>query len=170
MHSVSGNGGPVIDCCVHEFNMALHLFGRPSSVYAMGDTYAAGKAEISGVHDPAIDTAAISIRFEAGHTALVSYCWGLPTGSADTSRTEILGPNGMLRVFPDGVEHHMPGGRVQTVRGLEEEGHPAQVAAFVEAVTAGKTPPVDPREALPALEIAYAALASIDSGTVGRLV
>lgn len=169
MHSKSGNGGPVIDCCVHDFNMVLHLFGKPASVYAMGDVYADGKSEVDSVRDLAVDTAAISIRFEAGHKALVSYCWGLPTGYEDSVRAEILGPNGLLRIFPDSLEHHLPGGRVETVRGLEEEGHPAQIAAFVDAIAGGQTPPVNPGEALPALEVACAALASIESGAAEPL-
>ncbi len=169
MHSRSGNGGPVIDCCVHEFDMALRLFGPAQHVYATGNTLAAGKAELRDIQDLAVDTAAISLQFDKGHTALISYCWGLPAGVHDLSRTEIIGPEGMLRVGDSWVEHHMAGGRVETVTGLNANGHAAQIADFVRALRNHEPLPVAPREALQALRIAHAALESAATGNVQHL-
>ncbi len=169
MHSRSGNGGPVIDCCVHEFDMALRLFGPAQHVYAMGNTLAAGKAELRDIQDLAVDTAAISLQFDKGHTALISYCWGLPAGVHDLSRTDIIGPNGMLRVGDSWVEHHMGGGRVETISGLNANGHAAQIADFVRALRNHEPLPVAPREALQALRIAHAALESAATGNVQHL-
>lgn len=169
MHSRSGNGGPVIDCCVHDFDMAMRLFGPAESVYAVGGIYARDKAELTAITDLATDTANISIRFANNHTALLSYCWGLPTGFRDISRTEILGPNGILRIDSGGLEHHMGAGRIETVAGLDTNGHSAQVAAFVHALRNNKPLPVAPHEAFQALRVAHAALQSIVSAAPQHL-
>ncbi len=166
MHSRSGNGGPVIDCCVHDFDMVLRLFGSLRSVNASGCILAQGKPELSGIQDLAVDTAAVSLRFDRGHTALLSYCWGLPTGFKDISRIEILGPEGMLRIGDGWLEHHMAGGRVETISGLDTRGHAAQIAAFVHAVRNGDALPVAPQEALQALCVAHEALNAIERGTL----
>lgn len=169
MHSKSGNGGPVIDCCVHEFDMVLRLFGAPCSVYAVGDVYAAGKPEVGAIADLAVDTALITLKFSSGHKAMISYCWGLPTGVEDFSHTEIIGPKGMLKVFNTSIEHHHGQGRVETVSGLPENGHDVQIAACVDALSSGKPLPVPPQEALQALRIAHAALASIENSAAIQL-
>lgn len=169
MHSRSGNGGPVIDCCVHDFDMAMHLLGPVESAYAVGEVFAMGKHELSAISDLAIDTANVSLRFANRHSALLSYCWGLPTGFHDITRTEILGPNGMLRIDSGGLEHHMGGGRIETVAGLDTNGHAAQIAAFVHALRNGRPLPVAPHEALQALRVAHAALQSIASGAPQHL-
>ena len=164
MHDKHGNGGPVIDCCVHEFDMLLRLFGSPESVYAVGDVYAVEKTEVSAIGELAVDTVLITLKFKNGHKALVSYCWGLPAGTEDWSHTEIIGPAGLIKVFGSSIEHHLGNGRVETVSGLSENGHDIQIAACVDALRCGAPMPVPPGEALQALRVSYAALESIETG------
>lgn len=169
MHSKSGNGGPVIDCCVHDFDMTMRLFGAPRAVYAVGDTFAQGKPQVHAIQDLALDTAVINLTFAAGHKALIAYSWGLPEGFPGSIRVEIIGPNGIIKVDDTRLEHHLPGGIIETVSGLSADGHTTQIAEFVAAIAAGKQPPVPPAEAIAALKVAHATLDAIESGAPHRI-
>lgn len=165
MHSRSGNGGPIIDCCVHEFDMMQQLFGPAKRVFATGAIYAQGKKELAAISDLAVDTASITLDFEGGHRGLLSYTWGLPTGFAGWGTTELLGPNGAVKVFGNAIECHVGGAPAEKVEELGSDGHAAQIAAYVEALKAGRDVPVNPEEALSALRVAHAALKSIETGS-----
>jgi len=165
MHSQSGNGGPVIDSAVHDFDMLLQLIGPVESVFAMGNVFAEGKSEVASVEDLAIDTAAINLRLTGGHSASVTYGWGMPAGFPEQIRNEILGPEGMLRLFPDRIEHYQGENLIEDVVGIAiDDGHSVQISEFVTAIRSGTTLPIPPTEARAALALAYAALASIESG------
>jgi len=166
MHSRGGNGGPVVDCAVHDFDRALEWFGPAVSVQAVGTIFAEGKPEVATVADLAIDTSNILVQFEAGHMASIQYGWGMPTGFNDYVRNEIVGPLGMLRVFEDRVEHHKGGGLVETRTGFSDDGHARQIAAFVEAIRSESPLPVSPNEARAASVLSHAALDAIDTGNV----
>lgn len=165
MHDKHGNGGPVIDCCVHDFDMTHQLFGKPKQLVATGDIYAQGKPELVEISDLAIDTANILIEFEEGHKAVIAYSWGLPAGTDDWTHTEIIGPKGMIRVFEHSLEHYCGNRRKETISGFSPNGHERQIALCVAAAQAGIPMPVPPEEAILSLQMAYTALASLDSKT-----
>jgi predicted dehydrogenase len=172
MHSRSGNGGPVVDCAVHDFDMLLHLFGKPRSVFATGDIFGSRKPSLAAVTDFAIDTAHITVEFEKAHRAYIFYGWGFPEGSTYWQYREFLGPEGILRLmgeFGEVIEHYRAGGVVETIRGLKENGHERILRLFVDAVRGKREVPITGEEALEASRIALAALGSIETGRVETL-
>jgi predicted dehydrogenase len=167
MHSRSGNGGPVIDCCVHDFDLLLHLFGKARSVHASGHVFGGDKAFLREIRDLAVDTAHINVEFENGNRAYLLYAWGFPTGPGYWQYREFMGPGGILRLmgeFGQEVQHYREDGLQETVAGLRENGHEVIVEKFVEAVREEKVVPVSPGEAMEALRLSLAALSSIETG------
>ena len=163
MHSKSGNGGPIIDCCVHDIDRLLQLFGRPKMVFAIGDVYAKGKKELKNIHDLAIDTASINMEFENGNKAEIFFCWGLPKGFSGFSNMEILGPEGVIKNYRDRIEHYFKDGKIETVSGLFTDGHKRQIKEFVSAIQNGEQPQVEPQQSLKVLKVAEAILKSIET-------
>lgn len=84
-------GGPMMDGMVHNYDFASYCFGEPVEVKSMP----------MKIHHTttALDTGTVLVRFEAGDAIMCSWSWGLPEGVRASSRTEILGPNGVL-FFP----------------------------------------------------------------------
>lgn len=167
MHSKSANGGPVIDCCVHDFDMLLQLFGRPVSVFATGRAFGGNKEFLATIEDVAIDTAHITVEFEGGHTAYLLYAWGFPVGSDYWQYREFMGPDGIVRLmgeFGEEVHHYRTDGRREVVYDMLENGHAEIIRAFVEAVRTDGPVPVDPEEARAALRLSLAAIQSIEEG------
>jgi predicted dehydrogenase len=66
--------------------------------------------------------------------------------------------------FGQEVHHYREDGKLEIVYDLEENGHAVIVRRFVEAVLDDAEVPVKPEDAVEALQIALAALRSVDSG------
>ena len=167
MHSQSANGGPVIDCCVHDFDMLLHLFGKAQSVFASGTVFGKNKAFPSAIKDFAVDTAHIDVEFENGHRAYLLYAWGFPQGQSYWQYREFMGPDGIIRLmgeFGQEVHCYRSDGMREIVHDLKENGHETIIRKFVESVELDSKVPVQPEEAIDALRISLAALKSIESG------
>jgi predicted dehydrogenase len=168
MHHRFQNGGPVIDCCVHDFDMLLKIFGPPRSLFATGTVFGKNKEPIRDIPEPAIDTAHITVEFRAGHTAYLLYAWGFPEGSNYWQYREFMGPDGIIRLmgeFGEEVHHYRNDGLLEVVSGLAENGHQEVIRRFLEAIRKDEPPPVDPAEAREALRIALGAMESIETGT-----
>jgi len=166
MHSASANGGPVIDCCVHDFDMLISLWGMPRSVFASGTVFARGKSALSHINDFAVDTAHIDVEFDGGNRAYLLYAWGFPQGPEYWQYREFMGPDGIVRLlgeFGEEVEHYRKDGVRERVTGLVDNGHETIIAGFVDAVQKGGDVPVRPEDALSALRVSLAALRSITS-------
>ena len=167
MHSRSMNNGPVIDCCVHDFDMLLHSIGRAKSVFASGTVFGSNKEPLKGIQDFAVDTAHIDVEFEGGSRAYLLYAWGFPEGSDYWQYREYMGPDGIIRMmgeFGGELRHYRSDGSLQTVENLKENGHEVIVGSFVDAVRSDGKVPVTAEDALEALKISLAALRSIESG------
>ncbi len=167
MHSRSGNGGPVIDCCVHDFDMLRELFGEPVSVFATGSAFGGNKPFLAPITDIAVDTAQITVEFAAGHRAYLLYAWGFPAGPSYWQYREFMGPDGIVRLmgeYGEEVHHYRKDGIREVVEQLPENGHREIIRQFIDAVRSDGPVPVDPEEALIALRLSLAALDSIESG------
>lgn len=167
MHSKSGNGGPVIDCCVHDFDMLLHLFGAPSWVFATGQAFGGNKPFLSSINDIAIDTAHITVEFAAGHRAYLLYAWGFPVGSDYWQYREFMGPDGIVRLMGEHgqeVHHYRADGLREVVHDIPDRGHQEIIRRFVEAIRDDGPVPVDPEDALASLRVSLAAMESIETG------
>lgn len=166
MHSRSQNGGPIIDCCVHDFDMLLHLFGKPVSVFATGDVLGRNHPSLRDITDLAVDTAHINVTFENGNRGYLLYSWGLPPGSSYWQYHDFIGPKGVIRLMGEfGEELHQYGedGRLEVIKGLDN-GHERIVQGFVKAVLDEGDVPVQPKEAVDALRLSLAAIESIETG------
>jgi predicted dehydrogenase len=167
MHSRSANGGPVIDCCVHDFDMVLQLFGRPVSIFATGHAFGGNKEFLSAITDIAIDTAQITVQFEGGNQAHMFYAWGFPVGSQYWQYREFMGPDGIVRLmgeFGQEVHHYRADGRREVVYDMVEDGHATIIREFVNAIRTDGEVPVRAEDAREALRLALAALQSIEEG------
>jgi UDP-N-acetylglucosamine 3-dehydrogenase len=167
MHSQSANGGPIIDCCVHDFDMLLHVFGKAQSVFASGTVFGKNKPFLGAIKDFAVDTAHIDVEFENGHRAYLLYAWGFPQGQLYWQYRDFMGPDGIIRLmgeFGQEIRCYRSDGMREIVYDLRENGHETLIRKFVESVERDSQVPVQPEEAIEALKISLAALKSIESG------
>lgn len=169
MHDKRRNGGPIIDCACHDFDLLLHLFGPVESVYATGHSFATpGELGIEA-GDVAVDTGNVSLRFENGFSAEIFYGWGLPSRPEYWIRRTFLGPGGMLTAegdFGQTVEHYRRDGVRLTARSFVPDGHRNQIERFVAAVRDDTDVPVPPGASVRALHLSLSALESMESGKV----
>ena len=171
MHTKSLNGGPVIDCCVHDFDMLLHSLGAAQSVFASGTVFGSNKPFLQGIDEYAVDTAHIHVELEHGNRAYLLYAWGFHPGPDYWQYREFMGPDGIIRLmgeFGREVQHYRKDGKLEIVYDLEENGHAVLIERFTEAVLNDGTVPVEPEDAVEALKISLAALRSVDSGRKER--
>jgi predicted dehydrogenase len=164
MHDKNGNGGSIIDCGVHWFDVWRYLFdSEPVSVYARGFCFAYDKKEIASIKNKAIDTGVITVEFSSGDIGELTMCWGLPQKTVSYTDETILAKNGMARMIDDVVTVRC--GRWQTAEKIETGWTPI-ITAFAESILEGKPSPVVGEDGLAALRIALAALESIETGKV----
>jgi len=172
MHDIEQNGGPVIDCACHDFDLLLRLFGRVETVYATGYVYADSDVVGYPPERLAVDTSSIQLRFSNGYAADIFYSWGLPERDAYWIRRNFIGPEGVVVAvgdFGERVEYFRRDGIGQVADSFVPDGHRRQIAAFVEAVADGGKVPVEAEEAMEALQLSLLALESIRSGEIMRV-
>jgi predicted dehydrogenase len=169
MHDRRLNGGPLLDCIVHDFDMLLTLFGAPVRLYSRGLALGAGKPQVEGIEDVATDTGPVIVEFEGGHIATILYAWGLPAGSSYWQYREFLGPRGVLRLmgeFGEEIRVHGFDGSIESAGPFVDDGHAVIAGKFAAAVRGEGPVPVTPEEALAALRMALAVGTSVENGTV----
>ena len=97
MHDKNGNGGVVVDCTVHWFDLWRKFFNsEPVSIYAKGHCFGKDKPELASIReeDRVIDTAQITVEFASGDIGELSTTWGLPEGVPTLDSDTIVGPQG----------------------------------------------------------------------------
>lgn len=166
------SGGLFRDMMIHDLDMARWLLGEePVEVHAMG----------SVLVDPAIaeagdvDTAVVVLRTASGRLAQISNSRRATYGY--DQRIECHGAKGMLRaenLRATTVEVATAGGFVRdpALHFFLERYGPAyrtELDAFVEAVSAGRTPAPTGEDGLAALRLADAAQASLETGRPVRI-
>ncbi|MET0417734.1 MAG: Gfo/Idh/MocA family oxidoreductase, partial [Actinoplanes sp.] len=121
-----------------------------------------------------LDTALVTVRFDNGAAGTAEACFEAAYGY--DVRGEVFGPGGMA-TMGDGRRTGMvfsgaAGRLAEIVRGDQElfaGAYTTELAAFVDAVRAGATPPVTGQDARAALAIALAAGASVTRGGPVRI-
>lgn len=83
-------GGPFLDGCVHNWDFANLVFGRPA--LAVGSIMT-----LSG--RSALDSGTAVVQYESGDEVSLCWSWGLPQKTRTGANTDILGPKGTIR-FP----------------------------------------------------------------------
>lgn len=161
------SGGLLRDMTIHDFDMARFLLGEePSEVSAVGAVLV--DPEIAGVPD--IDSVAVTLRTPSGRLCQISNSRRAAYGY--DQRIEVHGSKGMARaenIHESTAEVATAGGylRPPLMNFFLERYMPAygaEVAAFVDAISAGTTPSPSGDDGLRALLLADAASESLRTG------
>jgi predicted dehydrogenase len=124
----SRSGGGAFDLLIHDIDMALRLFGRPSAISA------------TGYEDAAAGVDTISARlFYDGFVAEISGGWMFPGAFPFAMEFCVLGSNGVLEFNSESrpLKRYGSGDEVP----LESmDGYAAQIAYFAECCRTGEQP------------------------------
>jgi UDP-N-acetylglucosamine 3-dehydrogenase len=170
MHDTHANGGPVIDMGVHLYDGWTYIFdSKPVEVFAQGLKSAKERQELAHIKEIAYDTATITVRYASGDIGAFVVCWGLPPGVAPSgSPDQIFGPDGMAQVkySPPHQEVRVmrEGGKWELVSSSEEDMYRLQIERFARCILEDQPPPVTGEDGRVALQVALAAIESIQTG------
>ncbi len=147
------SGGGIFDLLIHDLDYALYLFGRPTSVSAIGT-----EDIVSG-----IDVVGTRLRYDEGPAVTVSGGWqgrgDFPFSMAFT----IVGEAGTLD-FHSGqtpLTYYSPDGGSESIGVQQGDGFQAELEAFVAACKTGRPPAnCPPQDSALATRIALAMRAS----------
>ena len=157
-------GGPVIDFCCHYFDQWRIIFAaEPVRVKATGMTFSEGAEELPGV-EPEVDTASIMVEYSSGDVGLISVTWGLPAGVQTPNHEDVLGPNGAVIIMGPHRLTVLTRQETEEFTDLDADMHPAQLAAFADAIRRDLPVAASAEDGLLALRVSLAALESIHSG------
>jgi predicted dehydrogenase len=165
--------GPFMDGCVHNWDYANKVFGRPVEAVAQLRRLGPGTA---------FDTGSATVRYERGDEVTLCWSWGLPKGASARAAADILGPKGII-TFP----HAMPPGawpadldrkthdayllqtgpREKLVRFRKRDMFAAEWRDFVRAVRTGSSPIAGAEQGRAALAVA---LGVLEAAAKGRAV
>ncbi|WP_028547289.1 Gfo/Idh/MocA family protein [Paenibacillus sp. UNC451MF] len=159
------SGGVILDLLIHDIDYMRSVFGEIDSVFAMKRT------------SEALDYALVTLRFKNGAIANLEGHWGYP--GPFTTAVEFAGTKGVLRFHSDDAVSL----KIQTSRQPSEERprvavpkSPAyhdpyyyELEHFAECILKGTEPIVSTEDAYKAMEIAFAAIASAQSGQPIRM-
>ncbi len=155
------SGGLIIDCGIHDLDLARWFMGEIASVYSIGGTLA--YPEMKEIGD--IDNAITSLYFTSGALGTIDLSRNGVYGY--DIRTEILGTQGTLKIgylretpilvmTKDGITHDT----VPYFTERFEQAYITQLQDFVKNVLAGKPPAVTCADGVAALQAGVAATLS----------
>ena len=156
------SGGLIVDCGIHDFDLARWFMGEIAHVYSIGGTVV--YPEMKEIGD--IDNAIVSLTFVNGHMGVVDLSRSGIYGY--DIRTEILGSKGTLQIgylretpmlvlTKEGVTHDT----VPYFTQRFEQAYIAQLQDFVDNVINQKPPSVTGDDGIAALRISLAATTSL---------
>jgi len=159
------SGGLIVDCGIHDLDLARWFMGEVESVYSIGGILA--YPEMKTIDD--IDNAVVSLRFQSGALGTVDMSRNGVYGY--DIRTEILGTAGTLKIgylretpilvmTKEGVTHDT----VPYFPERFEQAYVSQLQNFVNNVLNDKPPSVTCADGVAALNIAVAATQSFKEG------
>ncbi len=116
-------GGPFMDGCVHNYDFANDVFGKPVEV--VGSLLSLSQVS-------AKDTGTVILRYDAGDEMMLSWSWGLAPGVTAGKVNEILGPKGVIRFPGTFDDSELPDGFDQSTHGayLVDLGKRKRLAKF----------------------------------------
>jgi inositol 2-dehydrogenase len=159
------SGGLIVDCGIHDFDLARWFMGEVAQVYSIGGTVV--YPEMKDIGD--IDNAIVSLAFANGHMGVVDLSRSGIYGY--DIRTEILGSKGTLQIgylrqtpilvlTKEGVIHDT----VPYFTERFEQAYVAQLQDFVDNILQQKEPSVTGGDGIAALRVSLAATASFKEG------
>jgi scyllo-inositol 2-dehydrogenase (NAD+) len=159
------SGGLIVDCGIHDFDLARWFMGEVAEVYSIGGTLV--YPEMKDIGD--IDNAIVSLTFVDGRMGVVDLSRSGIYGY--DIRTEVLGTKGTLQIgylrqtpmlvlTKEGVTHDT----VPYFMERFEQAYIAQLQDFVGNFIHHKQPSVTGQDGIAALRISLAATASLKEG------
>lgn len=159
------SGGVTLDCMIHDLDWIRYVFGEPKRIF--------GQALMQSGPEP-MDYSQVTMRMKSGLIATVIGTWAHPAGFR--VKAEVCGDGGMLqfdsadapmsslkRATDDGPSMIVPGSPVA------ESPYELEWREFIAWLDGGPAPRVTPKDALKAVQMAEAALTSIQTGQPVRL-
>jgi predicted dehydrogenase len=159
---VAQSGGVILDVAIHDIDYLGWVCGDVARVFARGLTF-------RGLN---VDHALISLRFANGIIGHVEASWAFPAGNFRTS-FELAGTEGLLMHDSDDVQplqvRYHPGQAPASPpyadpAPLDDDPYFREFQHVLDALDSGAEFLVTPHDALAALRVALAALASLRSG------
>ena len=138
MHDRSRGGGGVFDLLIHDFDFALHLFGKPASIKARG------VEEM----DKGIDIVEAELDYGASQLVTISGGWHHPQSYPFSMEFSIVCEGGTLD-FHSGLRRltlYRGDGSSEEPQLSEQDGFVAQLTAFADACESGAPPERCPPE------------------------
>lgn len=176
MHDVRANGGPVIDMGVHLFDGWGCIFDSPPvEVYAQGLKLAQDRGELAHIQEIAYDTASIVVRYASGDIGTFVVSWGLPPGVTPPGRPDhIFGPAGLAEVAY-GITHQevrvsRRGAESELVFSSDQDMYQLEINDFARAILEDRPPQTTAADGKRSLQVALAALESIQTGRAVEIV
>ncbi len=159
------SGGVTLDCMIHDLDWIRYVFGEPKRIF--------GQALMRGGDDP-MDYAQVTMRMKNGLIATVIGTWAHPSGFR--VKAEVCGSGGMVhfdsadaplraqkRDSASGPNMIVPGSPVA------ESPYELEWREFIAWLEGGPAPRVNAHDGLKAVQMAEAALTSIQTGHPVRL-
>jgi predicted dehydrogenase len=160
---VRQSGGVILDVGIHDIDYLRWLCGDVERVFARGLTW----------HNLAADHALITLRFASGAIGHIESSWAFPQGTFRTF-IELAGTEGVLVHDSDDVQpldvryHHgqepAVGARPNAPAVSGDDPYLQELQHFLNVLGGAGALLVTPRDAVEALRVALAALASMRSG------
>ena len=167
------SGGLILDLIIHDFDWLRWTFGEVERVYARG---------CLSTKLPGYDYALVTLRFQSGAIAHVEGTWNDPSGFK--VGLEIAGDSGLAE-----YNFNQPTGTPfrQSLNATAAEGenprpgvavpesptnvnpYQAELQHFLDCLEAGVTPSITPQDGMAAVQIAIAAIESIQTGQPVKL-
>ncbi len=156
-----------LETLIHDFDTLrfLNPGATAVSVYALADAIVEPDWRDRGL----LDTAVAVVRFDNGATGVVEACFEASYGY--DVRGEVFGSGGLVTMgdgrHSDAVNAGPEGRTTDTARNFFElfhDAYTAELAAFVDAASAGARPMVSGEDARAALAMALAAIESHETG------
>lgn len=138
MHDRSLSGGGVFDLLIHDFDFALHLFGKPASIKAQG------VEEM----EKGIDVVDAELDYGGSQLVSISGGWHHPQSYPFSMEFSIVCEGGTLD-FHSGLRRltlYRGDGSSEEPTLSQQDGFVAQLAAFADACESGSTPELCPPE------------------------
>jgi UDP-N-acetylglucosamine 3-dehydrogenase len=158
------SGGVMLDLAIHDLDWLRWTFGEAERVYAKSVSAEQG---LIGEH------AVISIRMKSGVIAHVTASWGQPdgfrtflelacTGGVTTLDSDHVRPIQVTLKGQERAAHYVE-------NPLEVNGYASELQHFIDCLESGQEPLVNGEEAAKTLELALAAIQSVETGKVVTL-
>jgi predicted dehydrogenase len=175
MHDANANGGPVIDMAVHLIDLWNTIFdSRPVSVAAQGLRIGKDRPEIDHIEEVAVDTATVLVKYASGDIGTFVVTWGLPAKvNPAQHHDQIYSPRGMAELYYAANQQELrlmgENGAWKTLCISHEDMYKNQIQAYANWVLKDEPFPARGEDGKLALQVALAALESIETGQTIQL-